>query len=60
MRATGGAVRSALPLATEGTQEIFHPIIGGTDGAARGELSSLKLSRVATEVDHRSEVWIEG
>ena len=26
-------------------------MIGGTDGAARGELSSLRLSRVATEVD---------
>jgi len=25
--------------------------IGGTDGAASGELSLLKLSRVATEVD---------
>jgi len=29
MGATGGAVRSALPLATEGTQEAFHPMIGG-------------------------------
>ena len=85
------SVRSALPLATIGTQEApaleraegfgekveaphyckegvgwlrhslyeegvgvdggIHPMIGGTDGAARGELSSLRLSRVATEVD---------
>ena len=31
--------------------QLHPPHIGGTDGAARGKLSSLKLSRVATEED---------
>ena len=46
----GGRLRSAF--ATEGTQETLLGM--PSDGAARGELSLLGLSRVVTELERSS------
>ena len=50
LRGLGRRLKPILMKKGLGLMEV--PMIGGTDGAVRGELSSLRLSRVVTEVNN--------